>query len=66
MYTNSVNWWLLSPNRTITNYAYVMNSTGYINGGNLGTSSAVRPALYLSSDLTLSGSGTQSDPYTIS
>ena len=59
-------WWLVSP------YYYGSYSVYLVDDGNLANlydntsnSYGVRPALYLSSDISLSGSGTVSDPYTI-
>ncbi len=41
-------------------------STGYLMGDNAHNSYGVRPAFYLSSETTLNGEGTESNPYTIS
>ena len=60
-------WWTLSPFAGIANPSFFVNSSGYVlsnyvSGGNY----AVRPALYLSSEVQITGgTGTQSDPYTI-
>ncbi len=59
-------WWLVSPR-----YGFSLSVNGVYSGGSFGygnyayDSYAVRPALYLTSSLSLSGSGTQSDPFTI-
>ena len=71
MDTNSTSlWWTLTPfSGTYYGSSYVVsidnNGVGqhHLDGGL--SSYEVRPALYLSSDVTLTGSGTQSDPYTI-
>ena len=77
MYYSSDSWWTLSPNAYYSDSSY--DSTYYIAGsdhlipGSILNSSisasttdfAVRPVVYLSSEVTLSGSGTQSDPYQI-
>ena len=62
-------WWLLSPDSASSTRAFMVYSNGNIgysyadNAGNLDI--GVRPALYLSSEVTLTGSGTQSDPYVV-
>ena len=65
-YSNNV-WWTLSSLAGDSFTAFFVNSDGdiYSDFGTGNTTLAVRPALYLSSNVTLSGSGTQSDPYTI-
>ena len=73
---NNDNYWTISasglPEDFIT--AYYIKSDGTINGGNVAGSGfedsddekyGVRPTLYLSSNITLSGTGTQQDPYII-
>ena len=64
----SSNWWLtLSPSSSISFFVfYVHSNNGNLNFNNVDNSGgAVRPVVYLSSEITLTGSGTQSDPYTI-
>ena len=66
---NSANWWTMSASAYDTNYAFFVYSNGYIYGdysGLVNLSNGVRPVVYLSSSVKLSGSGTSSDPYTIS
>ena len=70
MFTSDKNgFWTLSP-ADVPNLPFYANtvSNGVIShttvNGKFGYGTA--PTVYLSSDLTLSGSGTQSDPYTIS
>ena len=68
-------WWTLSPfvrdSDSIANNVVRVTLEGmvrnvYVGGGSIyDTLNAVRPALYLSSDVTLTGSGTQSDPYVV-
>ena len=67
MYNSSYYWWTLSP-RTGNSYdLFDVSNDGNVNYYYaLDTYSAVRPALYLSSEVTLTGSGTQSDPYVVS
>ena len=59
-------WWLVSPYCDTSGFVYEVSSDGSISTGyNAGNSDGVRPAVYLTSSLSLSGSGTQSDPYRI-
>ena len=71
MDTTSVSqWWTLSLVPTADRdhlKAYFVHSSGTINEHYVyHYSYAVRPALYLSSEVTLTGSGTQVDPYVVS
>ena len=63
------NWWTLSSRAGDSSGVFRVNSNGDISSNNANftyyADSAVRPALYLSSSVTLSGSGTQDDPYQI-
>ena len=71
MFYSRYYWWTLSPyddsSGFESNYVFGVNSygghIGYINANE--TNGAPRPALYLSSEVTLTGSGTQSDPYVV-
>ncbi len=61
-------WWTLSPSSGSSNFVFFVQSIGniaiYDAGGTIIDS--VRPALYLSSNIKITGgTGTQSDPYTI-
>ena len=59
-------WWLVSPDFNYSYYVSVVASDGYLgNDYRAYYSYGVRPAVYLTSSLSLSGSGTQSDPYII-
>ena len=64
MYINDY-WWTLSPCAGDSIYSFGVASNGYtsdfVGDGNV----AVRPVVYLSSEVTLTGSGTQSDPYVV-
>ena len=68
MYYSNSWWWTLSPYFDGIHYVFDVNSTsGYVRKIQAyDVNSAVRPALYLSSEVTLTGSGTQSDPYVVS
>ena len=58
-------WWTLSSSAGDSNRVYYV-SYGYLYNGHASTTDGgVYPALYLSSDVTLTGSGTQSDPYVV-
>ena len=65
---NSANWWTMFASTNNMNIAFYVRSDGYFSGSSylVENSLGVRPALYLSSSVKLSGSGTSSDPYTIS
>ena len=69
MYSSNYDWWLLSP---MTSYdVYLIASRGSFGsstaGGIYGASAGVRPVLYLSSDIKITGGdGSQSNPYQIS
>ena len=64
----SIYWWTLSPDIDSSYHAYLMHPYGGIsNGGRVTVSYAVRPSLYLSSDIKITGgNGSQSNPYQIS
>ena len=66
LYTNS-NYWTLTPDRFIglTRSVFIVNNEGMLNYGNLNNSYGVRPVINLNDDITLSGSGTATDPYTV-
>ena len=63
----SDSYWLISPRTTYSNYLMKFNSKGSIDFGAYASSPLnVRPAVYINSGISLSGDGTQSNPYTIS
>ena len=65
MYIGGTNWWTLSP---YTGYSYLVwnaNLGGYLSYDGARYSRGVRPAVYLTSSLTLSGSGTKNEPFII-
>ena len=55
-------WWLVSPNNS---YGFIIHRDGDLINDPTSFPLGVRPTLYLSSDISLSGSGTFSDPYRI-
>ena len=69
-FNNPGNWWTLSPDGDglSSNKAFSVNPHGYINDGYVGGTNytfQVLPVLYLNSEFTLTGNGTQSDPYVV-
>ena len=66
MYISGSNWWTISPSAGYSDFVWYVRD-----GGNLFTDladnsdAAPRPAVYLKSDITLSGSGTSLDPFKI-
>ena len=59
-------WWTLSPNAGNSSTSFGVRSYGYVSyGDRVSGSGAIRPVLYLSSEVTLTGTGTQSDPYVV-
>ena len=68
MFYSNDYWWTLSPYSGDSTTVYYVDdrSNNGVYSNNVGYVSAVHPTLYLSSDVTLYGSGTQSDPYVVS
>ena len=65
---NSATWWTMSASTSSSHRAFRVLSNGTLSGSYNNydvTSLGVRPAVYLSSSVKLSGSGTSSDPYKI-
>ena len=63
----STNWWLLSPHYYSSGvYIAAVSNSGYTFQLVAGGSYAVRPAIALKYDVTVTGSGTQADPYVVS
>ena len=58
-------WWLVSPSYGSSSRVNKVGDVNLNSGSNASNFSGVRPAVYLSSDISLSGSGTSSDPYRI-
>lgn len=62
--TNTSTWWTISGSEGVMGSAYALYSYGGYSYSN--QRHDVRPALYLKSDITLTGTGSSSDPYVIS
>ncbi len=66
LYTGSVQW-TLTPYSRLSNYVFNVNSGGSVRSSNARYSYDVFPALYLSSNVKISGGeGTESSPFTLS
>lgn len=65
MYISGIYWWTITPLAGIANYIVNIHQDGNATGGDVENTLGVRPAIYLSSDITLSGTGTEKDPYII-
>ena len=63
---NSLDWWTLSPHSNVSDTAFDVRSDSSVADRSVDNPYGVRPVVYLSSEVTLSGSGTQSDPYVVS
>ena len=62
-------YWTMSPyyfNSSGRAYVFVVNSSGGLSNWRVAYAYGVRPVLNLSADVTLTGSGTQTDPYVVS
>ena len=59
--------WLISPKPSLTNIACIVNGSGYVLNFNstavVTNSGSFSPVMALKSDVVVTGSGTQSDPY---
>lgn len=67
MYIPGTYWWLVSPNAhsDVASIEFGVLGDGSLGSGHARASFGVRPAVYLTSSISLSGEGTQSNPYTI-
>ena len=65
LFNSSGSWWTLSPVSSFSNMVFRIDKIVSIGGDVVYSSSGVRPALYLSSDILLSGTGTKNDPFQI-
>ena len=62
---NNKTWWLLNPIYSNNRFNFALYEIGNIAQPQSKDVRFVRPAVYLTSNLSLSGSGTKSDPYVI-
>ena len=66
MYISRSDWWTISPTAGYSNRVWDVFDAGFLSSATANSSgNAPRPAAYLKSDITLSGSGTLEDPYKI-
>ena len=65
MYYSYEEWWTLSPVQDFNYKAFSIYMDSSYADISTTTALAVRPALYLKSDVKLSGNGTKSDPYVV-
>ena len=66
MYISGSYWWTISPHAAYSYQVWSVSDDGSLTGSFANMSDyAPRPAAYLKSNITLSGSGTQSNPFTI-
>lgn len=67
LYTNSA-YWTMSPYYFLGSYASVfrVNSSGYLNNYSVNNALGVRPVINLRGDLSVTGTGTSTDPYEVS
>ena len=67
LYDSSNTQWTITPDSSRSNYVYYVHSYGHVYANLVYYSSAVSPALYLSSNVKISGGeGTESSPYQLS
>ena len=65
MYISGTYWWTFSPAALYTYSIFRVRDDGYIHNNRADLSYAVRPAVFLGSSLSFSGSGTESNPFVI-
>ena len=66
LYQGSSTWqWLISPHSSNASFAFSVGTIGYMNNGDgiVTLSGFFSPVMALKADVTVTGSGTQSDPY---
>ena len=64
--TSATYWWTLSPSVGSSGIGFNVGVSTHIYSDHVDGNVAIRPVVYLSSEVTLTGSGTQSDPYIVS
>ena len=65
MFISGSYWWTISPAANGSRNVWNVYAAGYLGSKSSNTVDASRPAAYLKSDITLSGSGILEDPYKI-
>ena len=65
MYKAESSWWTLSPSEYLSFNVFYIYNNGYLSFSYARNSNSVRPSLFLNSNLSLGGTGTQSNPFTI-
>ena len=67
LYDSSTTQWTLTPYSSDSNYVFRVYTTGYVGNRNIANSSGgVRPSVYLTSNVKISGGdGTSNSPYTL-
>ncbi len=67
MYKSSYKWWTMSPHSDLYSHGEwsLYSGSGHLGSDGTNDSIGVRPVVYLNSDISLSGEGTQTNPYTI-
>ena len=67
LYTNQT-YWTMSPLEFVNGYAFVfiVNNHGSLGNSSVNPTFGVRPVLNIRGDITISGSGTSTDPYVVS
>ena len=65
MYISGTYWWTLSPDADYSRTVWAVRYDGYLSNNYAYIFRGVRPAVYLTSNLSLSGSGIESDPFII-
>ena len=63
MYKPESSWWTLSPSDYLSFNVFHIYNNGTLSFSYANDSNGVRPVIFLNSSLTLSGSGTQDNPY---
>ena len=66
LYKTSTDQWTMSPDAISSNASYVFYVWNYVDRNDAAVAYAVRPALFLISDIEISGEGTPSSPFTLS
>ena len=65
LYMSNINWWTITPYNDTTIMLWYIGEAGFIDNNSTINSYGVRPVIYLSSDIKLSGNGTKQQPFTL-